>query len=191
MKRNLLLIALLANTLTLFAQIDFKNSQDRFFVKLGARNFWQKSIAIELYLKRKQSLNTSVSWGQKNGEASGILTTFDYQNYRETHLNSGYRFYAIAQKRGIFRLFIEPGACIVRQTGEIYSQTFLQGASHDYFNSLLFGLYAITGLQLNFKYVAFETSIGGAKMLNEKINPVNGEIWPNVNLSIGVGFALY
>lgn len=191
MKRHFLLFALLTNTISSFAQIDLNNSQDRLFVKVGASNFWQKSFAIEFYLKRKQSLNTSVSWGQKNGEASGILTTYDYRNYRETHLNSGYRFYAIAQKRGIFRLFLEPGACFVWQTGDIYYQTFLQRGSHDYFNSLLFGLYAATGFQLNFKYIALESSIGGAKMLNEKINPVNGEIWAIINLSIGVSFALY
>lgn len=191
MKRHLLLFAMLANIFTVFAQTDFKNSQDRLFVKFGARNFWQISFATEYYLKRKQSLNTSISWGRKNGKTSFLLTTDEYQNYREMHLNCGYRFYSIARKRGIFRLFVEPGACLVRQTGSVLSQSLFQRANSYYFDSLLFGLYANAGFQLNFKYISLESSIGGIRMLNQRLNPLYGEIWGSANLSIGVGFALY
>jgi len=190
MKRHFLVAFLFAASSLTFAQADFKNSQDRIFLKVGVRYPWQTSASAEFYLKRHQSLNVTTSWTQKNGEESFLLTTHNYQNYREVHLNVGYRFYTIAKKRGIFRVFIEPGTCLIRQESGVYSQTFLQPGSQDYFDSRLFGVYAAPGFQLNFKYAVLEASLGFAKMLNEKINPIYGEIWAWANLSVGVGFSV-
>ena len=188
MKRHFLVAFLLVVSSSVFAQTDFKNSQDRLFLKLGFRYPRQTAASAEFYLKRHQSLNASVSWVKKNGEESCLLTTRNYQDYREAHLNVGYRFYAIAKKRGIFRVFIEPGACLIRQGGGVYTQTFLQSGNQEHFNSNLFGVYAVPGFQLNFKYAVLEASLGFAKMLNEKINPIYGEIWAWANLHLLIKF---